>query len=69
MIAYTTEQGRNGNAKLVSSSSYELTNTIENDVYTFNVTVTNSVGSTSALSERIAGIVYSLDKYIYNFEF
>ncbi len=53
-ITYTTASGRNGSAQFVSDS-YELTDPVENDVYTFNVTVTNVAGSTSVISEAISG--------------
>ena len=55
-ITYTTAGGRSGNAEFISDSSYQLTDPVENDVYTFNVTVTNVAGSTSVISEEIRGI-------------
>ena len=57
LITYTTVQGRSGNAELESDPDplYRLTNTIENDVYTFNVTATNAAGSTSEISNTVAG--------------
>ena len=54
-IAYTSARGRNGSAVFVPDSSYQLTDTVENDVYTFTVTVTNAAGSSSQVSEGFVG--------------
>ncbi len=50
-ITYTSAGGLSGSAVFVPDSSYQLTNTVdnENDVYTFTVTVTNAAGSSSVL--------------------
>ncbi len=49
-IPYTTAGGRSGSAEFVTDSSYQLTNTTQNDVYTFTVIVTNAAGTTSQVS-------------------
>ncbi len=54
-ITYTSARGLSGNAVFVPDSSYQLTDTVENDVYTFTVTVTNAAGSSSEISAEIEG--------------
>ncbi len=54
-ITYTSLGDLSGSAVAVSDSSYQLTDTVENDVYTFTVTVTNAAGSSSATSAEIEG--------------
>ena len=53
-VTYTSE-GLSGNAVFVPDSSYQLTDTVENDVYTFTVTVTNAAGPSSTVSEKVVG--------------
>ena len=53
-ITYTSP-GRSGNAEFVPDSSYQLTDTVENDVYTFTVTVTNAANSSREVSEGVVG--------------
>ena len=54
IITYTSA-GRNDSAVFVPDSSYQLTDTVENDVYIFTVTVTNAAGSSSEVSEGFFG--------------
>ena len=54
IITYTSA-GRNDSAVFVPDSSYQLTDTVENDVYTFTVTVTNAAGPSSQVSEGVVG--------------
>ena len=58
IITYTLA-GRNDSAVFVPDSSYmyQLSgmNTVENDVYTFTVTVTNAAGPSSQVSEGVVG--------------
>ena len=55
-ITFTSSpRNLSGNAVFVPDSSYQLTDTVENDVYTFTVTVTNAAGSSSEVSERVTG--------------
>ncbi len=54
-ITYTSAEGLSGSAMFVPDSSYQLTDTVENDAYTFTVTVTNAAGSSSAISAEIEG--------------
>ncbi len=54
-ITFTTAEGRSGGAEFVPNSSYELTNTTQNDVYTFTVIVTNTAGVTSQVSADVTG--------------
>ncbi len=42
----------------VPDSSYQLSDTVENDVYTFTVTVTNAAGSSREISERVVGKLF-----------
>ncbi len=45
-IPFTSSaRGLSGNAVFVPDSSYQFTDTVENDVYTFTVTVTNEANS------------------------
>ncbi len=53
-ITYTSP-GRNDSAVFIPDSSYQLMDTVENDVYTFTVTVTNAAGSSSEVSEVFFG--------------
>ncbi len=48
-IIYTSAGGLNGSAVFVPDSSYQLSDTVENDVYTFTVTVTNVAGGSSSI--------------------
>ncbi len=66
-ITYTSAEGLSGSAVFVPDSSYQLTDTVENDVYTFTVTVTNAAGLSSTVLSDIRGklsvynyIVYTL---------
>ncbi len=55
-ITFTSSaRGLSGNAVFVPDSSYQLTDTVENDVYTFTVTVTNAANSSSEISEGVVG--------------
>ena len=56
-ITFTSAGGRSGNAEFVPDSSYmyHLANTVENDVYTFTVTVMNAANSSSEVSAEIMG--------------
>ena len=55
-ITFTSSPGNlSGNAVFVPDSSYQLTDTVENDVYTFTVTVTNVAGSSSEVSAVVEG--------------
>ncbi len=55
-ITFTSSPGNlSGNAVFVPDSSYQLTDTVENDVYTFTVTVTNAAGPSSEISAEIEG--------------
>ncbi len=55
-ITFTfSARGHSGSAVFVPDSSYQLTDTVENDVYTFTVTVTNAAGSSSEISKRVVG--------------
>ncbi len=54
-ITYTSASGHTGNAVFVPDSSYQLMDTVENDVYTFTVTVTNAAGPSSEVSAKIEG--------------
>ncbi len=56
-ITFTSADGRSGNAEFVTDSSYmyHLANTVENDVYTFTVTVMNAANSSSEVSAEIVG--------------
>ena len=55
-ITFTSAGGRSGNAEFVTDSSYQLTDTVENDVYTFTVTVMNAANSSSEeVSAEIVG--------------
>ncbi len=54
-ITYTSLGDLSGSAVAVSDSSYQLTDTVENDVYTFTVNVTNAAGSSSEVSDGVAG--------------
>ncbi len=53
-ITYTSARS-NDSAVFVPDSSYQLTDTVENDVYTFTVTVTNAANSSSEVSEGVVG--------------
>ncbi len=57
-ITYTSTGGRGGSARFVPDSSYQLTDTVENDVYTFTVIVTNVAGSSSEISVRVVGKIF-----------
>ncbi len=53
-ITFTSSaRGLSGSAVFVPDSSYQLTDTVENDVYTFTVTGTNVAGSSSQVSEGV----------------
>ncbi len=53
-ITFTSSTGGlSGSAVFVPDSSYQLTDTVENDVYTFTVTVTNAANSSSEVSEGV----------------
>ncbi len=55
-ITYTSARGlSDSNAVFVPDSSYQLTDTVENDVYTFTVTVTNAANSSREISEGVVG--------------
>ena len=54
-IIFTSAGGCSGSAVAVPDSSYQLMDTVENDVYTFTVTVTNAAGSSSEVSDGVAG--------------
>ncbi len=54
-IIFTSASGCSGSALFVPDSSYQLMDTVENDVYTFTVTVTNAAGSSSEVSDGVAG--------------
>ncbi len=56
IITFTSSAGSfSGSAVFVPDSSYQLTDTVENAVYTFTVTVTNAAGPTSEVSEGVDG--------------
>ncbi len=57
-IIFTSAGGCSGSALFVPDSSYQLTDTVENDVYTFTVTVTNAAGPSSETSDRVVGKLY-----------
>ena len=61
-ITYTSESagGISGSAVFVPDSSYQLTDTVKNYVYTFTVTVTNAAGSSSEVSEGVDGKLSSI---------
>ncbi|XP_064397532.1 uncharacterized protein LOC135344285 isoform X2 [Halichondria panicea] len=50
-ITYTSAGGLSGSAVFVPDLSYQLTDTVENDVYTFTVNVTNVAGTSREVSE------------------
>ncbi len=50
----------------VPDSSYQLTDTVKNDVYTFTVTVTNAAGSSREISERVVGKLSISDENLYD---
>ena len=58
-ITFTSSAGGlSGNAVYIPDSSYQLTDTVENDVYTFTVTVTNAAGPSREISERVVGKLF-----------
>ncbi len=54
-ITYTSAGGLSGSAVFVPDLSYQLTDTVENDVYTFTVNVTNVAGTSREVSEGFFG--------------
>ncbi len=54
-ITYTSARGHSGSVMFVPDSSYQLSDTVENDVYTFTVTVTNAANSSREVSEGVVG--------------
>ena len=51
-ITYTSAGGLSGSAVFITDSSYQLTDAVKNDVYTFTVSVSNVAGgSTSVLPD------------------
>ncbi len=54
-ITYTTAGGRSGSAEFDPDSSYQLTDPVKNNMYTFTVTVTNAAGATSGVSAGVTG--------------
>ena len=55
-ITYTSAGGISGSAAVfVPDSSYQLTDTVENDVYTFTMTVTNVAGGSSSVLPDFRG--------------
>ena len=58
-ITFTSSaRGLSGSAVFVPDSSYQLTDTVENDVFTFTVTVTNAAGSSSEMSAAVEGKLF-----------
>ncbi len=57
-ITYTSAGGLSGSAVFVPDSSYQLTDTVENDVYTFTVSVTNEDGPNSSMLSDFRGKLY-----------
>ncbi len=65
-ITFTSSAGGlSGNAVFIPDSSYQLTDTVENDVYTFTVTVINAAGSSREISERVVGKLSISDENLY----
>ncbi len=54
-ITYTSAGGLSGSVVFVPDSSYQLTDTVENDVYTFTVSVSNAAGLSSSVLSDIRG--------------
>ncbi len=63
-ITYTTTSTLSGNAVFVPDSSYQLTDTDENDVYTFTVIVTNIEGASHLMLSIVFVVSYIAVNYI-----
>ncbi|XP_064397626.1 uncharacterized protein LOC135344348 isoform X2 [Halichondria panicea] len=62
-ITFTSSaRGLSGSAVFVPDSSYQLTDTVENDVFTFTVTVTNAAGSSSEMSAAVEVTPFIVDE-------
>ncbi len=64
-ITYTSAGGLSGSAMFVHDSSYQLTDTVENDVYTFTVSVSNAAGLSSSVLSDIRGKLSVYNYFVY----
>ena len=64
-ITYTSAGGLSGSAMFVPDSSYQLTDTVENDVYTFTVSVSNAAGLSSSVLSDIRGKLSVYNYFVY----